>query len=279
MNWIANFVRPKIQALMQKTQSEEVLWEKCSNCGHMLFQKDLKENLFVCRHCEYHFKVSVKDRLDQLLDEYVFHEIPKVSVDPLKFKDLKRYTDRLKEYKAKTSNEDASSIVFAHIENIPVTVWIMDFAFMGGSMGIAVGESFLKAVDLAIQTKTPFLAITSSGGARMQEGILSLMQMPRTTIGVQKLRESKIPYITLLTNPTTGGVTASFAMLGDISIAEKGATIGFAGAKVIEETIRQKLPDGFQKAEYLLEHGMVDIVVHRSDLKNTLKKILSHLKL
>lgn len=278
MNWITNFVRPKIQALIQKKQTEESLWEKCNGCGHLLFHKDLKDNLYVCKHCDYHFKISLKDRLDIILDEYSYHDLPKVPIDPLKFRDLKKYSDRLKEYKTKTTKEEASCILFGYISSIAVTVWAMDFSFMGGSMGVFVGQSFLNAVQLSIQTKTPFLAITASGGARMQEGILSLMQMPRTIIGVQQLREAKIPYITLLTDPTTGGVSASFAMMGDISIAEKRATIGFAGAKVIEETIRQKLPEEFQKSEYLLDHGMLDIVSHRHDLKKTIYTLLSHLK-
>lgn len=280
MNWLTNFVKPKIQALIsKKNDTPDNLWTKCTKCDHMLFHRDLKENLFVCHHCDNHMRFNAKDRLAHMFDkgEYVLQEIPSVIHDPLKFKDSKKYADRLKEYRQKTSNEDSVLVAYGHIGGKSTVVCIFDFEFMGGSMGLYAGQGMITAAELAVKTHSPFIAITASGGARMQEGILSLMQMPRTTIAVQMVKEVRLPYITLLTDPTTGGVSASFAMLGDISIAEPGAIIGFTGARVIEETIRQKLPEGFQRSEYLKEHGMIDMVAHRKDIPATLAAIIKHL--
>lgn len=280
MNWLTDFVKPKIQALINKrTETPDNLWDKCTKCEHMLFHRDLKNNLFVCHYCDNHMRFSVKDRLYHIFDngQYTLHDIPKVIQDPLKFKDSKKYTDRLKEYRQKTGREDSVIVAYGHISGKYSVVCIFNFEFMGGSMGMYAGQGMLAAAELAVKTHSPLIAITASGGARMQEGVLSLMQMPRTTIAVQMVKEANLPYITILTDPTTGGVSASFAMLGDISIAEPGAVIGFTGARVIEETIRQKLPDGFQKAEYLKDHGMVDLVVHRKDIPSLLGKLLAHL--
>jgi acetyl-CoA carboxylase carboxyl transferase subunit beta len=277
MNWLTNFVRPKIQALISRqNEIPENLWTKCLGCDHMLFQKDLEKNLFVCHHCQYHLRLEVSQRLSLLFDEgkYTETQVPKVAHDPLKFRDSKKYADRLKEYRHKTQRDDAVVVAYGSIGQQPVVVACFNFAFMGGSMGMAAGQALVVASELAIKTGVPLIAITASGGARMQEGILSLMQMPRTIIAVEKVKEAGLPYITLLTDPTTGGVSASFAMLGDVALAEPGAIIGFAGARVIEETMKQKLPDGFQKAEYLLDHGMVDQVVHRHELKKTLSMLM-----
>lgn len=278
MNWLTNFVKPKIQALIQRNDIPDNLWTKCPSCEHMLFHRDLQDNLFVCHHCQHHMRIDVIHRLESLFDEqkYTMIDVPKVISDPLKFKDSKRYADRLKEYRQKTNRIDSVMVAYGQISRIPSVIAAFDFNFMGGSMGLAAGEALVTASDYAIKTHSPLIAISASGGARMQEGILSLMQMPRTIIAVQRVKEAGLPYITLLTDPTTGGVTASFAMLGDVSIAEPGCLIGFAGARVIEETIRQKLPEGFQKAEYLLEHGMVDMVVHRAEMKKTLAQLLTH---
>lgn len=279
MSWITNFVRPKIQALMRRNEVPDNLWTKCSSCGHMLFHRDLEQNQFVCHHCNYHMRLTVNQRLDLLFDDKTYTKVtlPKAISDPLKFKDSKKYTDRLKEYRTKTGNDDVMTVAYGQISGYPVVIAVFDFNFMGGSMGMAVGEAILTGADLAVKSKCPYLVIPASGGARMQEGILSLMQMPRTTIAVEKVKKAGLPYITLLTDPTTGGVSASFAMLGDISIAEPGAMIGFAGARVIEETIRQKLPEGFQSAEYLLTHGIIDMVIHRRDLAKTIGTLLGHL--
>ena len=281
MNWITNFVKPKLQALInKKIDVAETLWTKCTGCEHMLFHRDLKANLGVCHHCDAHMRISAKERLHNLFDNgmYTLQEVPKAIHDPLKFKDTKRYADRLKEYRLKTGNEDSVLVAFGQVKGQNIVVCIFDFEFMGGSMGLYAGQAMVKAAELAVKSHSPLLAITASGGARMQEGILSLMQMPRTTIAVQIVKEAGLPYITLLTDPTTGGVSASFAMLGDISFAEPGAIIGFTGARVIEETIRQKLPEGFQRSEYLRDHGMLDIVVHRKDISETLGKVLHHLR-
>lgn len=280
MNWLTNFVRPKITALMRRTEVPDNLWTKCQSCDHMLFHRDLVANLMVCHHCNHHMRLNIKQRLDLLFDNASYTKVatPKVVSDPLKFKDTKRYTDRLKEYRQKTGNDDAVIVAYGQIGNNPIVVAAFDFGFMGGSMGMAVGEAILTGAELAVKSRCPYLVIPASGGARMQEGILSLMQMPRTTIAVEKVKRAGLPYITLLTDPTTGGVSASFAMLGDITIAEPKAIIGFAGARVIEETTRHKLPEGFQRSEYLLEHGMVDCVVSRKDLPETLAKIIKHLK-
>lgn len=278
MNWLTNFVRPKIQAIMgTKTEIADNLWTKCPSCESMLFQKDLIKNLNVCHHCNHHLRFDIKDRLKSLYDNAQFELLPfpEVTVDPLKFKDTKKYTDRLKEYRAKTGDLDNVLVAKGKINGIQTVIAGFNFNFMGGSMGLAAGKAILNGAQLAVKTRSPFIVIPASGGARMQEGILSLMQMPRTTIAVEMVKEAGLPYITLLTDPTTGGVTASFAMLGDIAIAEPGAIIGFAGARVIQETIRQTLPDGFQKSEYVLAHGMIDLVVHRHELKDKIGKILS----
>lgn len=275
MNWLTNFVRPKIQAFIRSNEIPDNLWIKCPGCEHMLFHRDLISNVHVCHHCQHHLRLSIQQRLESLFDdkEYKESEIPKVIADPLKFRDSKKYADRLKEYRLKTNQNDSVVVAYGHIEKNPVVVAAFNFAFMGGSMGLAAGEALVTAANLAVKTHSPLLVIPASGGARMQEGILSLMQMPRTIIAVERVKEAGLPYVTLLTDPTTGGVTASFAMLGDIAISEPGAMIGFAGARVIEETMRQKLPKGFQTAEYLLEHGMIDMVVHRHKMRETLGRL------
>lgn len=279
MNWLTNFVRPKIQALMHKNEVPDNLWDKCDACEHMIFHRDLVENRYVCHHCQHHMRIAVQDRLESLFDNKTFVKasLSKVISDPLKFRDSKRYTDRLKDYRHKTGQNDAIIVASGKIEGQQAVVAALDFSFMGGSMGLAVGEGILTAAELAVNTHAALIVIPASGGARMQEGALSLMQMPRTTIAIEKVREAGLPYIVILANPTMGGVTASFAMLGDIAISEPGAIIGFAGARVIEETIRQKLPEGFQRAEYLLDHGMIDMVVHRHKLPQTVGRILSML--
>ena len=280
MNWITNFVRPKIKAFMGKTDIPENLWHKCSSCEQMLFSKDLEENLHVCRHCGHHKRLSGKQRLETLLDKGSISRfsLPKVPLDPLKFKDSKKYIDRLKDARNKSGNEDAMIIAEGKIKDMTVIVSIFDFDFMGGSMGPAVGEGFVFAARIAKQRRIPFVCVSSSGGARMQEGILSLMQMARTTAAICELREEKIPYIVLLADPTTGGVSASLAMLGDIALSEPGSEICFTGARVIQETIRGTLPSGFQRAEYLLEHGMIDRIVSRHELKDELSTILKILQ-
>lgn len=280
MNWLTNLVRPKIQAFIsRKNDIPDNLWTKCPSCEHMLFQKDLEKNLFVCHHCQHHLRLELPQRLSLLFDggKYTEAPIPNVKHDPLKFRDTKKYSDRLKEYRQKTQKDDSVTIAYGLIGEQPAVVACYNFAFMGGSMGMAAGQALVTAAELAVKTRAPLIAITASGGARMQEGILSLMQMPRTIIAVERVKEAGLPYITVLTDPTTGGVSASFAMLGDIALAEPGAVIGFAGARVIEETMKRKLPEGFQKAEYLLEHGMVDQVVHRHNLKKTLSQLLKML--
>lgn len=280
MSWLANFVRPKIKALIQREEVPDNLWTKCPSCEHMLFHRDLVDHHYVCHHCRYHFRLPIHERLQMLFDEGVYTPLdlpPAPLADPLKFKDSKRYTDRLKEYRHKTGRDDAIVAAYGNMAGRSVVIAGFDFTFMGGSMGQAVGFGLMKAADMAVQTRAPLIVITSSGGARMQEGIFSLMQMPRSVIAVQKVRHAGLPYITLLADPTTGGVSASFAMLGDVSIAEPGTLIGFTGARVIEETLRQKLPDGFQTAEYIYDHGMIDQVVERQDLRSTLIAILSHL--
>ncbi len=279
MNWITDYVRPKLQKLTageKKPEVPENLWQKCASCEQMLFHKDLADNLFVCHYCNHHFRLDGKQRLNCLFDkgEYTLITLPSVPTDPLKFKDSKKYTDRLKTYRDKTGREDAILVAHGMIHKQPSVVAAFDFSFMGGSMGMAVGEGLVAAAELAIKRNFPLIIIPASGGARMQEGILALMQMVRTTIAVQLVREARLPLFLLLTDPTTGGVSASFAMLGDIALAEPGATIGFTGARVIQETIREKLPAGFQTAEYLRDHGMVDMVVHRKDLPQTLGKLI-----
>jgi len=276
MNWIANFVRPKINSMLGRRDVPENLWIKDPLSGEMVFHKDLEENQYVIPASGYHMRISGQDRLYHFLDDgqYELLDSPKVPLDPLKFRDEKRYIDRLKDYRARTGMEDAIINARGRLENMPVMVTIQEFTFMGGSLGMGAGEAIVKAFETAIAEKRPLILFTASGGARMQEGILSLMQMPRTTVAVEMMKEAGLPYIVVLTNPTTGGVSASYAMLGDVHIAEPGATIGFAGVRVIQQTIRETLPDGFQSAEYLKEHGMVDMVVSRLELRGTIARLL-----
>ncbi len=275
MNWINNVVRPKIRGLLQKREMPDNLWVKCPETGQMVFYKDLEANQFVIPGSGYHMRMGAEARLKLFFDGGVFEKIalPEVAVDPLKFRDERRYIDRLKDAKAKTSMADAVLAGAGTLDGLKAVAAVQDFSFLGGSLGMAAGEAIITAMEKAVELRAPFIMFAASGGARMQEGILSLMQMPRTTVAVQRLREAGLPYIVVLTHPTTGGVTASYAMLGDIHIAEPGALIGFAGPRVIEQTIREKLPDGFQRSEYLLEHGMVDMVVHRHELRETLSRI------
>ena len=279
MNWLTNFVKPKLSSLVKRKEVPEKLWSNCISCGNMIHHKDLTENLRVCMNCDYHFRMSAEDRIKLFFKEGEYSEIStdKISDDPLNFSDKKKYKDRLKEYRKKTSREDAFILLEGKIKDKGLVIGLMNFEFMGGSMGRAVGGAIVKGAKISVKRKLPYVIVTSSGGARMQEGIISLMQMPRTVAAIDMLNDNKIPYIVILTEPTTGGVTASFAMLGDITIAEKGATIGFAGKRVIQDTIREELPIDFQKAEYLKEHGMVDIVSHRKNLRDTLYKVLKHI--
>jgi|SRR5579883_688833 acetyl-CoA carboxylase carboxyl transferase subunit beta len=274
MNWISNVVPPKVRSLLRR-ETPENLWVKCPESGELVFQKDLEANLFVVPGSGYHMRCPAKARLGNLFDDGSYEELPapEAPLDPLKFRDVKRYTDRLKEYRAKTGEPDAVRLALGKLHGMDVTVAVQDFEFLGGSLGMAAGEAIITGMMAAIERHTPFVIFTASGGARMQEGIFSLMQMPRTTIAVQRLRAAKLPYIVVLTNPTTGGVTASYGMLGDIHLAEPGAVIGFAGARVIEQTIRERLPEGFQRAEYLEAHGMVDMVVKRHDMRPTLARL------
>ena len=279
MNWLTNFVKPKLSALVRKKDVPENLWNNCPSCASMIHHKDLNENLRVCVTCNYHFRMTAEKRIETLFSKEKFLEIKldEIPDDPLKFYDKKKYKDRLKEYRKKTGREDAFILGIGDIDNKKAIYGFMNFNFMGGSMGRAVGEGIVRGAQKAIENKYPYIIFTSSGGARMQEGTISLMQMPRTVAAVELLNVNKIPYIVVLTEPTTGGVTASFAMLGDITIAEKGSTIGFAGKRVIQDTIREELPFNFQKAEYLYEHGMVDIVVERKNLKKTISSLLHHI--
>jgi acetyl-CoA carboxylase carboxyl transferase subunit beta len=274
MNWITNVVRPKIRSFLRREVPEN-LWVKCPETGQMVFYKDLEANQFVIPGSNYHMRMGAVVRLRSLFDRGEFEDIalPEVATDPLRFRDERRYTDRLKDARAKTSMPDAIKIGFGRLEDVPVVAAVQDFDFMGGSLGMAAAEAVIKGAEIAVEKHAPMILFASSGGARMQEGILSLMQLPRTTVAVQRLREAKLPYLVVLTNPTTGGVTASYAMLGDVHIAEPGALIGFAGPRVIEQTIREKLPEGFQRAEYLKEHGMVDMVVHRHQLREMLARL------
>lgn len=279
MNWITNYVRPKINSMFGRREMPENLWIKCPETGEMVFHKDLEENQWVVPTSGYHMKIPAKERLKSLFDDgaYEVIENPKAPIDPLKFRDERRYTDRLRDAKSKTGLEDAVLNAIGRIEGLEILATVQDFAFMGGSLGMAAGEAIVKGFETAVEKKLPLVLFAASGGARMQEGILSLMQLPRTTVAVDRLKEAGLPYIVVLTNPTTGGVTASYAMLGDIHIAEPGALIGFAGPRVIEQTIREKLPEGFQRAEYLMEHGMVDMVVSRLELKQTIARLLKML--
>ncbi len=275
MNWLTNVVRPKIRSFLNKRETPENLWIKCPVTGEMVFHRDLEANQWVIPHSDYHMKIAAKKRLDLFYDDGAYEEVelPKAAVDPLKFRDERRYSDRLKDAKAKTGMEDAVLVTTGKIDQLEVVTAVQDFEYMGGSLGMAAGEAIITAFETAKDKGVPMILFVASGGARMQEGILSLMQMPRTTVAVQALRDARLPYIVVLTNPTTGGVTASYAMLGDIHIAEPGALIGFAGPRVIEQTIREKLPEGFQRSEYLFDHGMIDMVVHRHDMKATLSRL------
>ncbi len=278
MNWIANFVRPRIKSLMGTRGSEtpENLWKKCPACGDMIFHRDLEAAQNVCPQCGHHLRVGARERFAAIFDSGAFEELaqPEVPLDPLRFRGEKRYSDELKAVRGKTSRQDALSAARGTIDGMPVMMAIQPFDFLGGSLGMAVGEGLVEAMQAAVAEKRPFVIFVSSGGARMQEGILSLMQLPRVTICVDALREAKLPYIVVLTDPTYGGVSASYAMLGDVQVAEPGARIGFSGQRVIEQTIRERLPEGFQRAEYLLDHGMVDMVVHRHELRATISKLL-----
>lgn len=276
MSWISNLTRPTVKKIGVSKDIPDNFWDRCPKCGAMLFHSEMTKSHFVCPHCEYHFRLPTKERFELLFDNNTYNliQLPKVLEDPLHFHDVKKYSDRLKEARKKTKQEEAILVANGTIGNKRVVVGVFDFDFMGGSMGMAVGQAILTAAKLAEIQKAALILLPASGGARMQEGILSLMQMVRTTMAVKELNKKKIPYITVLTNPTTGGVTASFAMLADITLAEPGAIIGFAGSRVIEQTIHETLPPDFQKSEYLLEHGMVDQVVHRKDLREKLIQVL-----
>jgi acetyl-CoA carboxylase carboxyl transferase subunit beta len=275
MNWISNVVRPKIRSFLNRRETPENLWIKCPESGQLVFYKDVEANQFVIPGSNYHMRMSATARLKTMFDGETWLDIgiPEVQIDPLKFRDQRRYTDRLKDARTKTGMNDAIKLGFGKLEGLPVVIGVQDFDFMGGSLGMAAGEAVVKGLQTAAERGTPYIMFAASGGARMQEGILSLMQLPRTTVAVEMLREAGKPYIVVLTNPTTGGVTASYAMLGDVHIAEPGALVGFAGPRVIEQTIREKLPPGFQRAEYLKDHGMVDMVVHRHELRKTLANL------
>lgn len=274
MNWISDVVPPRIRSFLRR-ETPENLWVKCPESGQLVFHKDLEANLFVVPGSGYHMRISPKARLESLFDQGLFEDmpLPEVPADPLRFRDVKRYGDRLKENRLKTGAQDAVKLAIGEIEGHQAVVAVQDFEFMGGSLGMAAGEAIITGMLTAVERRTPFILFTASGGARMQEGMFSLMQMPRTTVAVQRLRAARLPYIVVLTNPTTGGVTASYAMLGDIHIAEPGSVIGFAGARVIEQTIRERLPEGFQRAEYLRDHGMVDMVVKRTEMRATLARL------
>ncbi len=275
MNWISNYVRPKINSLFSRRETPENLWSKCPECGSMLFHRELTENLGVCTSCDHHMAISARDRLTALFDDGVFTEVdvPMPMPDPLLFRDQKKYPDRLKAAQRETEEKEAMLVAEGMIERTPIVAACQDFSFMGGSMGMYVGNAVVTAANRAVELKRPLILFSAAGGARMQEGILSLMQMPRTTVAVELVRDAGLPYIVVLTNPTTGGVTASYAMLGDVHIAEPNALICFAGPRVIEQTIRETLPEGFQRAEYLLDHGMLDRVTHRRDMKSELSRI------
>jgi acetyl-CoA carboxylase carboxyl transferase subunit beta len=277
MSWLSR-VRSGIPFL-PKRQSSENLWHKCKKCGTMVFVKEWEENYSVCPRCDFHDRIGPAKRFEQVFDaaQYELLPAPEVKEDPLRFKDTKRYSERLKAARAANGERDALVNARGRIDGYKVIVGVQDFAFMGGSMGTAVGAAFLAGIRTAIEERAPYIIFTASGGARMQEAILSLMQLPRTTVAIAQLKEAGLPYIVVLTDPTTGGVTASYAMLGDVQLAEPGALIGFAGQRVIEQTIREKLPEGFQRAEYLLEHGMIDMVVARQELKEKLALLISYL--
>jgi len=276
MSWLTEFVRPKIRTLLGRTEVPDNLWHQCPSCKQMIFHRELEAGLKVCPHCGHHMPATAADRLAWTFDagSYTRIDLPKAVADPLKFRDQKRYTDRLREAREKTRQDDALLVAHGEISGHKAVVAAMAFEFMAGSMGAAVGDGLVAAARLAVLQAAPFIVYTASGGARMQEGVISLMQMPRSIIATQMVKEAGLPYIVVLTDPTTGGVTASFAMLGDIHIAEPNALIGFAGARVIEQTVREKLPEGFQRAEYLFEHGIIDMVVKRGELAGTLARLI-----
>ena len=278
MNWLSNLIPPRIRSFVsEQKEVPDNLWQKCTSCEGMLFHRDLEKSHNVCYHCGHHLRFPVAERLEMLFDggKYTSHELPSVAHDPLKFKDRKRYVDRIKDAQTKTGLDEAITIASGNMGGLKVVIAAFNFRYMGGSMGAAVGEAIVKAAEIAVKEKATFITIPASGGARMQEGMLSLMQMPRSIIAVEMVKNAKLPYIVILTDPTTGGVSASFAMLGDIHIAEPGTMIGFAGRRVIEETVRETLPENFQTAEYLLDHGIVDMVVSRKEMKGTVVNIIS----
>ena len=276
MNWISNYVRPKINSLFSRRETPENLWTKCPECGTMLFHRELADNLNVCSNCDHHMAITPRERFAALFDGGIFSEVkvPEPIADPLQFKDQKKYPERMKSAQKSTGEKEAMLVAEGEIGRTPIVAAAQDFSFMGGSMGMYVGNAIVAAAERAVKLKRPLVLFSAAGGARMQEGILSLMQMPRTTVAVEMLREAKLPYVVVLTHPTTGGVTASYAMLGDVQIAEPNALICFAGPRVIEQTIREKLPEGFQRAEYLLDHGMLDRVTHRKKMREELITLL-----
>ena len=276
MNWISNYVRPKINSLFSRREVPENLWTRCDECGTMLFHRELTDNLNVCSNCNHHMGITPRERFHALFDGGVYTEVevPEPVTDPLQFRDQKKYPDRMKTAQKSTGEKEAMLVAEGEIGRTPIVAAAQDFSFMGGSMGMYVGNAIIAAAERAVARKRPLVLFSAAGGARMQEGILSLMQMPRTTVAVDMVKEAGLPYVVVLTHPTTGGVTASYAMLGDVHIAEPNALICFAGPRVIEQTIREKLPEGFQRAEYLLDHGMLDRVTHRKDIKDELVTIL-----
>jgi acetyl-CoA carboxylase carboxyl transferase subunit beta len=279
MNWISEWALPKIQTWLGRTEVPDNLWHQCPACNQMIFHKDLERSLHVCPHCGHHMRISAAQRIAYTLDEgFQRIELPKAPTDPLRFRDQRRYADRLKEAQAKSGMDDAVVVAHGAIEGHRAVAAAFEFGFMGGSMGAGVGEALVTAAKLAVLQDAPLVVFTASGGARMQEGAVSLMQMPRTVIATQMVKEAGLPFIVVMGDPTTGGVTASFAMLGDIHIAEPNALIGFAGARVIEQTVREKLPEGFQRAEYLLAHGILDMVTHRGEMRTTLARLVSLLR-
>lgn len=276
MNWISNYMKPKINSIFSRRETPDNLWTKCKECGAMLFHRELADNLNVCINCDHHMNITPRDRCISMFDGSVFEEFKAkdVILDPLKFKDQKKYTDRIKDARKKTGEDEAMFLAKGKMGRTQVVVAVQDFSFMGGSMGMGVGNAIIAACEQALKLKCPLILFSAAGGARMQEGIMSLMQMPRTTVALQLLKEANLPFIVVLTHPTTGGVTASYAMLGDVHIAEPNALICFAGPRVIEQTIREKLPEGFQRAEYLLDHGMLDRVTHRKNMRGDLITII-----
>ena len=279
MNWISEWALPKIQTWLGRKEVPDNLWHQCPACNQMIFHKDLERSLHVCTHCGHHMRIAASQRIEYTLDEgFQRIELPRAPADPLRFRDQRKYADRLKEAQAKSGRDDAGVGAHGAIDGHRAVVAAFEFGFMGGSMGAGVGEAIVTAAKLAVLQDAPLIVFTASGGARMQEGAISLMQMPRTVIATQMVKEAGLPFIVVMADPTTGGVTASFAMLGDIHIAEPNALIGFAGARVIEQTVREKLPEGFQRAEYLLEHGILDMVVHRGEMRASLARLISLLR-